>query len=83
MKIKFVPRTQVKVSRSSGSKYKALIDALDKLEIDGEALEVSFTTDKELNSLRNVVYGFARESGRKIKSGKDAANKNIYFYRVK
>lgn len=82
MKIKFVPRNQVKVRKSRSSKFRPLLDALDQLKVNGDAVEVGYITDKELISLRNAVYGFSRESGKKIKSGKDAHNKKIYFYRI-
>lgn len=80
MKFKFVDRAQVKVSKKSASKFRPLTDALDKLESGGQALEVSYTTDKELNSMRNVIYMYNRETGKKVKSGKDSSNKRVFFY---
>ncbi|MCA1800826.1 MAG: hypothetical protein LC662_00020 [Rhodothermaceae bacterium] len=81
MKIKFVPRSDVKITKKSSSKFRPLLDALNKLKPGGEALEVTYSTDKELNSMRNVVYTFNRESGSKIRSGKDTVNNKIFFYK--
>ena len=81
MKIKIVPRSDVRVTKKSSSKFKPLIDALSKLEPGGEALEVGFTNEKELNSMRNVVYTYSRETGTKVKSGRDSAASKVYFYR--
>lgn len=83
MKIKKVPRSEIKITKKSSSKFKQLIEELGNLEPGGNALEVSFSNEKELNSMRNVVYTFNRESGIKIRSGKDSVNNRIYFYRDK
>jgi len=83
MKIKIVPRSDVRVTKKSSSKFKPLIDALSNLEPGGDALEVNFSDDKELNSMRNVVYTYVRETGTKIKSGKDSSSGKVYFYRNK
>jgi hypothetical protein len=83
MKLKFVPRSEVKITKKSSSKFRPLMDALAKLTPGGEALEVTYTTDKELNSMRNVVYTYNRETGSKIKSGKDTMNTKIFFYKDK
>ena len=83
MKLKFVPRRDVRVTKKSSSKFKPLIDALNKLEPGGDALEVTFSNDKELNSMRNVVYTYNRESGARIKSGKDTVNGKVFFYKEK
>lgn len=83
MKLKLVPRTDVRVTKKSSSKFRPLIDALNKLEPGGDALEVTYTNDKELNSMRNVVYTYNRESGQKIKSGKDTVNGKVYFFKEK
>lgn len=81
MQIKFVPRDQVKVRRKSSSKFQPLIEALEKLEPGGKAVEVSYRDDKELNSIRNVVYTYNRETGEKVKSGKDEKNKKVFFFK--
>ncbi|MFU8860907.1 MAG: hypothetical protein ACNA8K_10815 [Cyclonatronaceae bacterium] len=81
MKIKFVPRSDVKITKKSSSKFRPLLDALNKLKPGGEALEVTYSNDKELNSMRNVVYTFNRETGSKIRSGKDTVNSKIFFYK--
>jgi len=83
MKIKIVPRSEVRVTKKSSSKFKPLIESLNKLEPGGDALEVNFSDEKELNSMRNVVYTYMRDSGIKIKSGKDSATGKVYFYREK
>ncbi len=81
MKIKFVPRSDIRISKKSSSKFRPLLEALDKLNAGGEAIEVSYANEKELNSMRNVVYTYNRESGQKIKSGKDAVNGKVFFYK--
>ncbi len=83
MKLKFVPRKEVRVTKKSSSKFRPLINALNKLEPGGDALEVTFSSDKELNSMRNVVYTYNRESDGKIKSGKDTVNGKVFFYKEK
>jgi hypothetical protein len=80
MKIRFVPRSTVKITKKGSSKFKPLLEALEKLTPGGQALEVNFESDKELNSMRNVVYNYNREHGINIRSGKDTANDRIYFY---
>ncbi len=80
MKIKLVPRTKVRVSRKSSSKYQSLKDALAKLKPDGKAIQVKYSNDKELVSYRNIVYSHNRENDRKIRSSADPANKVLYFY---
>lgn len=80
MKVKIVPKSKVKVSRSSSSKYQPLIDAVDKLKPGGDALRVKYSDERELNSMRNIIYTINREQGKKIKSNKDPQNKIVYFY---
>lgn len=83
MDIKFVNRSQVKSSKRRSSKFKPLMEALDKLEPGGDAVEVSYNNEKSVNSMRTAVYQYNQENNVKIKSGKDSANKRIYFYRQK
>ncbi|MEX2351764.1 MAG: hypothetical protein WD529_04945 [Balneolaceae bacterium] len=83
MDIKFVTRGQVKSSKRRSSKFKPLMEALDKLEPGGEAVEVPYSSEKSVNSMRTAVYQYNQENEVKIKSGKDASNKKIYFYRQK
>ena len=59
------------------------MDALDQLEPGGQAVEVSYSNDKSVNSMRTAVYQYNQEHNVKIKSGKDSTNKRIYFYREK
>ncbi|MEO1022116.1 MAG: hypothetical protein AAFW89_06185 [Bacteroidota bacterium] len=80
MKIRFVSRDQIRSTRKKASKYSALIDALGKLKPGGDALQVQYTNDKEISSIRNLVYAFNRETGKKVKSRKDTANKTTFFY---
>jgi len=80
MKINFVPRSQVKASRKRSSKYGELIEALDKLKSGGDAIQVKYSSEKDLNSIRNVVYAYNRENNKKVKSNKDSSNKQVFFY---
>jgi len=81
MDIKFVSREKLNTSRKRSSKFKPLLDALDKLEVGGDAIEVDYSDDKSVNSMRTAVYQYNQKKGVKIKSGKDPENKKIYFYR--
>jgi len=83
MDIKFVDRKKIHTSKKRSSKFKPLLEALDELEVGGEAIEVSYKDDKNVNSMRTAVYQYNRDKGVKIKSGKDSENKKIYFYREK
>jgi hypothetical protein len=83
MKVRFVKRGDIKVTKKSSSKFKPLLDALTQLAPGGDAIEVTYSGDKELNSMRNVVYTWNREMGYKIRSGKDTMNSKIFFYRDK
>lgn len=80
MKVNIVPRSKIKVSRSSSSKYQPLIDAVEKLKANGDVLRVKYSDERELNSMRNIVYTINREAGKKIKSNKDTQNKTVYFF---
>ena len=82
MKIKFVDRKKVESAKKRASKFKPLIEALDKLEPGGDAIEVPYKDDKNVNSMRTAVYQYNEERSVKIKSRKDSDNKKIYFYRV-
>jgi hypothetical protein len=81
MEIKFVKRSQVRSTKRRSSKFKPLIEALDKLQPGGNAVEVAYENDKNVNSMRTAVYQYSKENDVKIKSGRDSANKLIYFYR--
>lgn len=82
MEIKFVDREKIESAKKRASKFKPLLEALDKLEAGGDAIEVPYEDDKNVNSMRTAVYQYNEEKGVKIKSGKDSDNKKIYFYRV-
>lgn len=81
MKINFVSREDIKISKKSSSKYKPLLEAVKKLEEGGKALEVKFSDDTELNSMRNVIYSYNRETGDKVKSSKHPKENLVYFYK--
>lgn len=81
MDINFVSRTDIDISKKSSSKYKPLLDAVKKLEAGGKALEVSFEDKTELNSMRNVVYGYNRDTGEEIKSSKHPDKNVVFFYK--
>lgn len=81
MKINFVSRNDIKISKKSSSKYKPLLDAIRKLEPGGKALEVNFEDETELNSMRNVVYSHNRETGDDVKSSKHPKKNLVYFYK--
>lgn len=83
MDIKFVKRDAVKSSKKRTSKFKPLLDAIEKLKPGGQAIEVGYTNDKNINSMRTAVYQFSKKCGFKVKSRRDADHKKIYFYRDK
>ncbi|WP_234572705.1 hypothetical protein [Rhodohalobacter sp. 614A] len=80
MKIKIVPRSKVKVSRKSRSKYEKLKEAISKLEPNGDAIRVEYSTKKELNSIRNVAYTYNRETNSKVKSTTNSTNDAVFFF---
>ena len=81
MKINFVPRKDIKISKKSSSKYKPLIEAIRKLEPGGKALEVKYSDENELSSMRNVVYSYNRREDDDVKSSKHHSNNLVYFYK--
>ena len=83
MKIKFVPRSKVKPAKKRTSKFKPLLDALGELKAGVDAIEVKYSNEKELLSMRSSVYAYQKSSGIKIKTGKDQAAGNAFFYRDK
>ncbi|MDX1671378.1 MAG: hypothetical protein R3211_03495 [Balneolaceae bacterium] len=83
MNINFVSRKDIKISKKSSSKYKPLLDAVEKLKPNGKAIEVSYSDETELNSMRNVVYSYNREHNEDVKSSKHPKNKKVYFYKEK
>lgn len=80
MKIKIVPRSKVRVSRKSRSKYEKLKEAISKLEPNGDAIRVEYSTKKELNSIRNVAYTYNRETDSKVKSTTNSTNDAVFFF---
>jgi hypothetical protein len=83
MDIKFVKRSTVRSTKKRTSKFKPLLEALEKLKPGGQALEVSYSSDKNVNSMRTAVYQFSKQNDVEIKSRRDANSKKIYFYRDK
>jgi len=84
MDIKIVKKSSINPSRKRKSKFKPLLEAIDKLKPEGsQAIEVSYTTDKNVNSMRTAVYQHSKAQKIKIKSQRDVENKKIHFYRVK
>ncbi|MEP1151607.1 MAG: hypothetical protein JXR20_02790 [Balneola sp.] len=81
MDIKFVKRSAVNSSKKRNSKFKPLLEAIDKLKPNGHAVEVSYTSDKNVNSMRTAVYQHSKIKNIKIKSKKDPSIKKIHFYR--
>lgn len=83
MDIKFVKRANIKSSKKRTSKFKPLLDAIGKLKPGGQAIEVGYTNDKNINSMRTAVYQYGKQHDIKVKSRRDAESKKIYFYRDK
>lgn len=83
MKIKIVPRSKIKVSRKSRSKYEQLKDAISKLQPNGDAIRLEYSSQKELNSIRNVAYTYNRETNSKVKSTTNASEQAVFFYKEK
>ncbi len=80
MKIRFVDRSDIKISRKSKSKYRPLKEAIAKLKPGGDAIQVKFSDEKELTSLRNVIYTYNRETDSNVRSSADMNKNLIYFY---
>jgi hypothetical protein len=82
--IKIVKKSSIKSSRKRRSKFKPLLEAIDKLKPGGsQAVEVSYTSDKNVNSMRTAVYQYSKLKNIKIKSERNLETKKIHFYRVK
>lgn len=83
MDIKFVKRSVVKSTKKRSSKFRSLLEGIEKLRPGGQAIEVSYSNDKAMNSMRTAVYQFCRQKNFSIKSKRDTVGKKIYFYRDK
>ncbi len=81
MDIKFVSRKKIKSSNKRNSKFKPLLEAIDKLKPGGQAIEVSYTNNKNVNSMRTAVYQHSKVKNIVIKSRKNPDTKKIHFYR--
>jgi 23S rRNA U2552 (ribose-2'-O)-methylase RlmE/FtsJ len=80
MKVRLVPRSKIRVSRKTKSKYDKLKLALDELKPGGNAIQIKYTDKKELNSIRNVAYSFNKEKNGKVKSSSGNADNILFFY---
>lgn len=84
MDIKIVKKSSIKSSKKRKSKFKPLLEAIDKLKVGGgQAVEVTYTSDRNVNSMRTAVYQHSKVKNIKIKSERDIESKKIHFYRVK
>ncbi len=83
MEIKFVKRSIIQPAKKRSSKFRPLLEAIEKLKPNGQAIEVTYTNEKDINSMRTAVYQFCRQADYNVKSRKDTANKKIFFYRDK
>ncbi|MCC5915385.1 MAG: hypothetical protein JJU46_13505 [Balneolaceae bacterium] len=80
MKVKLVPRSKIRVSRKSNSKYAKLKEAIQNLKPGGEALRIKYNDKKELNSIRNIAYTYNKENNTNIRSSSDSNENMIFFY---
>lgn len=80
MKIKSVDRNQIRFTRVTRSKYAELYTYLDALKPEGKAVEVEYSSKKELNSIRNLVYNYNKTKNIRIKSSSDEKSSKIFFY---
>ncbi len=83
MEIKFVKRSTIKASKKRSSKFRPLLEAIEKLKPNGQAIEVTYDDEKGVNSMRTAVYQFCRQKDFTVKSRRDSALKKIFFYRDK
>lgn len=80
MKVRLVPRSKVRVSRKSSSKYAKLKESISDLKPGGDALQIKYSDKKELNSIRNIAYTFNKENNTKVRSSSDSSENIIFFY---
>jgi hypothetical protein len=83
MEIKFVKRSIIQTRKKKSSKFRPLVEAIQKLKPHGQAIEVTYSNEKEVNSMRTAVYQFCRQKDFTVKSRKDSVGKKIFFYRDK
>lgn len=81
MDIKFVKRSIIKTSKKRASKFRPLLEGIEKLKPGGQAIEVPFADEKSINSMRTAVYQFCRQKNFTIKTKTDRKGKKIYFFR--
>lgn len=80
MTINFVSRKNVEATGRS-SKYKQLIQAIQKIKGEDKAVEVSFKERSQLNAIRNAVYRYNNEQNDNIKSRKHPDKNVVFFYK--
>jgi len=80
MKVRLVPRSNIRVSRKTKSKYNKLLFALDELEPGGSAIQIRYTDVKELNSIRNIAYSYNKENNKKVRSSTESTDNIIFFF---
>lgn len=80
MDINFISRQNLHVSTRT-SKYKPVLQAIEKLKANGKVVEISYEDESELNSLRNVVYRYNKEKGEKVKSSTHPDENIVFFYK--
>ncbi|TVR29202.1 MAG: hypothetical protein EA390_10240 [Balneolaceae bacterium] len=83
MKVRLVPRTKIRVSRKTKSKYDKLKLALDELVPGGSAIQIRYKDNKELNSIRNIAYSYNKEMNKKVRSSTESADNIIFFFQDK
>lgn len=83
MEIKFVKRATIKTTKKRSSKFRPLLEAIEKLKPGGQAVEVTYNNEKSINSMRTAVYQFCRQNGFSVKTRRDSGSKKMYFYRDK
>lgn len=80
MKIKEIKRSELKMVRSSRSKYRELYRYLDQLKAGGDLVMVEYDSKKDLNSIRNLVYNYNKTNNVKVRSTAITDEQKIYFY---
>lgn len=80
MRIKKIDRTQITKSRKVRSKYGKVVEFLDDLKPGGDAVAVEFKDQKQVNSLRNLIYNYNTNRGTKVKTSTDQEKNTIYFF---
>jgi hypothetical protein len=80
MKVRLVPRSKIRVSRKTKSKYNKLTLALEELKPGGSAIQIRYKDVKELNSIRNIAYSYNKEKNKKVRSSTERTDNIIFFF---